>query len=119
MGNIKRIGILTSGGDCAGLNAVIRAVVHHAIGTYGWEVMGIQEATQGLMHNPPKAIALKRENIDHLLTMGGTFLGTTNKGDPFAFPMPDGTLKDRTADIINGYRQLELDALIGIGGMVA
>jgi len=116
MGEIKRIGILTSGGDCAGLNAVIRSVVHHAIGTYGWEVMGIQEATQGLMEDPPKAIALQRDNIDHLLTMGGTFLGTTNKGDPFAFPMGDGSVKDRTEDIIAGYRKLNLDALIGIGG---
>ncbi|MGA1621207.1 MAG: ATP-dependent 6-phosphofructokinase [Synechocystis sp.] len=116
MGDIKRIGILTSGGDCAGLNAVIRSVVHHAIGTYGWEVIGIKEATHGLMHRPPKAIALQRDNIDHLLMMGGTVLGTTNKGDPFAFPMPDGTVKDRTEDIIEGYRQLGVDALIGIGG---
>ena len=116
MGDIKRIGILTSGGDCAGLNAVIRSVVHYAVGTYGWEVMGIQEATQGLMQNPPKAIALERNNIDHLLMMGGTFLGTTNKGNPFAFPMADGTIRDRTEDIINGYHQLGLDALIGIGG---
>lgn len=116
MGEIKRIGILTSGGDCAGLNAVIRSVVHHAIGTYGWEVIGIQEATQGLMENPSKAIALHRDNIDHLLMMGGTFLGTTNKGNPFAFPMADGTVRDRTEDIIAGYRQLGLDALIGIGG---
>ncbi len=112
----KRIGILTSGGDCAGLNAVIRAVVHHAVGNYGWEVVGIQEATHGLMSNPPKARNLDLTNIDQLLMMGGTVLGTTNKGNPFAFPMPDGTLLDRTQEIIDGYRSLNLDALIGIGG---
>ena len=51
-----------------------------------------------------------------LLRQGGTILGTTNKGDPFAYPMPDGTLKDRSEEIIQGYRELGLDALIGIGG---
>jgi len=113
---IKRIGILTSGGDCAGLNPVIRAVVHHATNKYGWEVLGISQATIGLMSTPPKAIHFSADNVDHLLTMGGTVLGTTNKGDPFAFPMPDGTLQDRSVDIIAGYNALELDALIGIGG---
>jgi 6-phosphofructokinase 1 len=54
MGEKKRIGILTSGGDCAGLNAAIRAVVHHASGNYGWEVVGIREATNGLINRPPK-----------------------------------------------------------------
>jgi 6-phosphofructokinase 1 len=52
----------------------------------------------------------------NILRMGGTILGTTNKGNPFAFPMPDGTIADRSAELIEGYRQLKLDALIGIGG---
>ncbi|MGK7892325.1 MAG: ATP-dependent 6-phosphofructokinase [Xenococcus sp. (in: cyanobacteria)] len=112
----KRIGILTSGGDCAGLNAVIRAVTRCAIKSYGWEVFGICKATHGLMARPPEAMKLTVSKVDPFLTMGGTFLGTTNKGDPFAFPMPDGTLVDRSAEIIEGYRQLNLDALIGIGG---
>ncbi|MFM7577628.1 MAG: 6-phosphofructokinase, partial [Microcystaceae cyanobacterium] len=116
MADKKRIGILTSGGDCAGLNAVIRAVVHHAIGNYGWEVIGIKEATNGLMSDPPQGINFTIEEIDPLLLMGGTMLGTTNKGNPFAFPMPDGSLRDRTQDIINGYHRLGLEALIGIGG---
>ncbi|MFN5516264.1 MAG: ATP-dependent 6-phosphofructokinase [Cyanobacteriota bacterium] len=116
MGTQKRIGILTSGGDCAGLNAVIRAAVRHAVGTYGWEVVGIREATQGLMSDPPQTIAFDLGNVDSLLVMGGTVLGTTNKGNPFAFPMPDGSVKDRTEEIIAGYRALNLDALIGIGG---
>ena len=112
----KRIGILTSGGDCAGLNAAIRAVVYHAVGTYNWEVLGIRQATYGLMERPPQTLKLEIENIDPLLMAGGTILGTTNKGDPFAFPISDGTFHDRSEEIIDGYRLLELDALIGIGG---
>ncbi len=112
----KRIGILTSGGDCAGLNAVIRAVVHRAVGTYDWEVLGICRSTLGLMSSPPEVITLDIDKVDRLLTMGGTVLGTTNKGDPFAFPLEDGSLRDRSEEIISGYHQLGLSALIGIGG---
>ncbi|KJH70600.1 ATP-dependent 6-phosphofructokinase [Aliterella atlantica] len=112
----KRIGILTSGGDCAGLNAAIRAVVYRAMGTYGWEVLGIRQATLGLLANPPQVMPLEIEKVDALLTAGGTMLGTTNKGDPFAYPMPDGSLCDRSEEIISNYHQLGLDALIGIGG---
>lgn len=112
----KRIGILTSGGDCAGLNAVIRAVVHRAVGTYDWEVLGICRSTLGLMSSPPEVITLDIDQVDRLLTMGGTVLGTTNKGDPFAFPLEDGSLRDRSEEIISGYHQLGLSALIGIGG---
>ncbi|MBU7581677.1 MAG: ATP-dependent 6-phosphofructokinase [Nostoc sp. TH1S01] len=115
MGKSKRIGILTSGGDCSGLNAVIRAVVHCANGK-GWEVLGIRQATLGLMARPPQVTKLEIEQVDPLLTSGGTMLGTTNKGDPFAFPMPDGSFCDRSSEIIAGYHQLDLDALIGIGG---
>ncbi len=116
MGEQKRIGILTSGGDCAGLNAVIRAVFYHATHTYGWQVIGIREATKGLMNRPPQITYFDGENLERLLTVGGTILGTTNKGDPFAFPLSDGTVCDRSQDIIDGYRYLGLDALIGIGG---
>ncbi|MEM6715719.1 MAG: ATP-dependent 6-phosphofructokinase [Cyanobacteria bacterium P01_C01_bin.147] len=117
MANIKRIGILTSGGDCAGLNAAIRAVVHRAIDTYGWEVYGISRSTHGLLQRPPQFQPLLRVQDDYdLLIKGGTILGTTNKGNPFAFPTADGTLSDRSAEIIEGYHQLGLDALIGIGG---
>ncbi len=112
----KKIGILTSGGDCAGLNAVIRAVTRCAINIYDWEVWGISKATHGLMSRPPQAIKLDVAKVDPLLTIGGTFLGTTNKGDPFAFPMADGSLCDRSEEIIEGYNKLGLDALIGIGG---
>lgn len=116
VGEPKRIGILTSGGDCSGLNAVIRAVVNCAVNTYGWEVLGIRQATLGLMARPPQFTKLEVDRVDSLLTAGGTMLGTTNKGDPFAFPMADGSLCDRSEEIIAGYHQLGLDALIGVGG---
>lgn len=116
MGESKRIGILTSGGDCAGLNAVIRAVVHRAVGSYGWEVIGICRATQGLMSRPLEVVHLDLAMVDSLLTKGGTILGTTNKGNPFAFPSSDGTVSDRSNEIIEGYHLLGLEALIGIGG---
>ncbi len=116
MGEQKRIGILTSGGDCAGLNPVIRAVVRRALGTYDWEVLGICNATQGLMKHPPQVKTLSINEVDPLLIMGGTVLGTTNKGNPFAFPMSDGSLRDRSTEIIDSYHSLGLEALIGIGG---
>jgi 6-phosphofructokinase 1 len=113
----NRIGILTSGGDCAGLNAAIRAVTFRAINGYGWTVIGIHEGTAGLLCRPMKFAEL---NVDTstagLLRLGGTVLGTVNKGDPYAFPMPDGTIKDRSAEVIEGLRALQLDALVGIGG---
>lgn len=116
MSAVKRIGILTSGGDCAGLNAVIRAVVHRAAGR-GWKVIGIEEGAHGLLHRPPRVRELKLEQFDGtLLRRAGTILGTTNHGDPFAFPMPDGSVKDRSEEVIQGYRALKLDALIGVGG---
>jgi len=114
---IKRIGVLTSGGDCAGLNAAIRAVVHRAIEGYGWEVLGIHEGTHGLMERPPKFEELNlRIFTGNILRMGGTILGTVNKGDPFGYPMPDGTTRDRSDEVIEGFRELGLDGLIGIGG---
>jgi ATP-dependent phosphofructokinase / diphosphate-dependent phosphofructokinase len=117
MSGEKRIGILTSGGDCAGLNAVIRAVVHRATLTYGWQVIGIKEGTMGLLSRPVHYEVLDLDMVGStMMRQGGTILGTTNKGNPFAFPMSDGTIKDRSAEIAGGYRELGLDALIGIGG---
>lgn len=114
---MKRIGILTSGGDCAGLNAVIRAITLRAILNYGWEVYGIHQGTHGLMKRPVNATKLDLSFCSgNLLRQGGTVLGTTNKGDPFAYPFPDGTTQDVSNDVIEGYRLLKLDGLIGIGG---
>lgn len=117
MAKSKRIGILTSGGDCAGLNAVVRAVAFRAIQGYGWDVIGIRNGTAGLMSRPVDAMPLELARFDGgLLRTGGTILGTTNKGDPFAYPQADGSKIDRSEEVIDGYRQLELDALVGIGG---
>jgi ATP-dependent phosphofructokinase / diphosphate-dependent phosphofructokinase len=114
---IERIGILTSGGDCAGLNPAIRAVVHRAVLGYGWQVIGIRNGTAGLLDRPMDCVALTPSETDiELLRRGGTILGSTNKGDPFAYPMPDGRIIDRSGEMIEGYRQLNLDALIVAGG---
>lgn len=105
----QRLGILTSGGDCPGLNAVIRAVVNHATLTYDWQVFGIPYATKGLLERqliPLHMHSFDLRGIDPLLSMGGTILGTTNKGD---------TLAQKDA-IIESYAALELDGLIAIGG---
>ncbi len=111
-----RIGVLTSGGDCAGLNAVIRAVVLRAVRGYGFEVYGIHEATEGLLKRPVAYTRLEPRDVVGIYLQGGTILRTTNRGNPFAYPMPDGRVVDRSAEVIEGYRLLGLDALIGIGG---
>ncbi len=105
----KRLGILTSGGDCPGLNTVIRAVVSHATLTYGWQVVGIPYATIGLQTRKAVSLSchgLDLHGIDPLLCLGGTILGSINKGDTLT----------HIDEILAGYRALELDALIGIGG---
>ena len=114
---MKRIGILTSGGDCGGLNAAVRSIFYRAKDKYDFEVFGILEGTVGLMERPLAYVKLDYNTFSgNLLRQGGTFLGTTNKGNPFKFPMPDGSFKDRTEEIIAGYNELELDGLIVIGG---
>jgi ATP-dependent phosphofructokinase / diphosphate-dependent phosphofructokinase len=115
--SVKTIGVLTSGGDCAGLNAVIRAVVARAVLGYGWRVLGIHQGTQGLLRRPVDFTPLDLQSANpSMARSAGTILGTTNRGDPFAYPMPDGSLKDRSEEVIEGYRLLGLDGLIGIGG---
>lgn len=111
----KRIGVLTSGGDCAGLNACIKAITQRAIINYGWHVIGIHQGTTGLISRPLKYQELTLESCEDILRLGGTMLGTTNRADPFNFPVNGGT-KDRSDDCIAGYHDLKLDALIGIGG---
>ncbi len=112
----KRIGVLTSGGDCAGLNAAIRAVVH-AASNRGWEVVGLLNGTACLFNDPPRVRMLSPDDFDGtVMRMGGTILGTTNKGNPFEYPMPDGTKKDRSDEIVAGFHKLGLDAVVTIGG---
>ena len=114
---MKRIGILTSGGDCGGLNAAVRSIFYRAKEKYNLDVYGILEGTVGLMERPPRYVKLDYGTFSgNLIRQGGTFLGTTNKGNPFKYPMPDGTFKDRTTEIVGGYHELGLDGLIVIGG---
>ena len=113
---IKKIGILTSGGDCAGLNAVIRAATEAALGR-GWEVLGLRNGHLGLMVSPPDVIALTADAVrGDLLRAGGTVLGTTTKGDPFAYPESDGSTRDRSGEVLAAIKGLGIDALVVIGG---
>lgn len=112
----KRIGVMTSGGDCAGLNAAIRAVVLRAA-DYGWEVVGIEDGTRGLLDRPVRARPLGPGDFDGvLLRRAGTILGAVSTGDPFAFPQPDGTVLDVSAEMLEGLAGLRIDALVCIGG---
>src|SRR5205814_3218154 len=80
-------------------------------------VLGIRNGTMGLLRTPREfeVLDLKISTVN-ILRLGGTILGTTNSGDPFAFPMPDGTLRDRSEEVIEGLRELGVEALIGVGG---
>ncbi len=111
---IKRIGILTSGGDCAGLNAIIRAVVNHAKRAHDWEVIGIRRGTDGLADRPVDAVELDFDMVPgYVMMMSGTILGTTSRGNPFKDQL-EGS--GRIDAIVGGYHNLGLDGLIGIGG---
>ena len=116
---MKKIGILTCGGDCAGLNAVIRAVTQCAILKHGWEVYGIRNGTVGLLTDPPlvEKLDVNFGGIGHaLLRMGGTILGSTSKGNPFSYIREDGTVGDCSEKAIKTYHELGLDGLIAVGG---
>ncbi len=80
---IRRIGVLTGGGDCPGLNAVIRAVTKTAMFQYGLEVWGIEDGYLGLIRNRMRLLA--RDDVSNILTAGGTILGTSNKANPSHF----------------------------------
>ena len=113
----RTLALLTSGGDCAGLNAVIRAVVHRAVEGHSWRVVGIRQGTMGLLRRPIDALELGLAGTGStLLRQGGTILGTTNKGNPFAFPMRGGRKRDRSREVIEGFRLTGAEALIGVGG---
>lgn len=117
MGRISRIGVLTSGGDCAGLNAAIRAVVKRAVHGYGAEVIGIRDSTDGLLVEPANTMPLSLDIFSgEVLRSGGTMLGTINKGDPFRYPNGDDEPLDRSLEVISALEALQLDGLIGIGG---
>lgn len=115
---IKKIGMLTGGGDCPGLNGVIRAVTKTAITVYGWEVMGFEDGFEGMIL-PGKCRVLDLASTRGILHRGGTILGSTNRGNPFAFAVERrGKVEamDCSAQVVETYRRENLDALVVIGG---
>lgn len=115
---IQRIGVLTGGGDCPGLNAVIRAVVKTAINEYSWEVMGVEDGFEGLIL-PDKTRPLSFRDVRGILPRGGTILGTTNRANPFAYEVKtkEGiAITDASDTVIQRAEELGLDALVVIGG---
>jgi ATP-dependent phosphofructokinase / diphosphate-dependent phosphofructokinase len=115
---MTRIGILTGGGDCPGLNAVIRAVTLHARQTYGWEILGIRNGFEGLYEEDYED--LTPAIVQPLLPRGGTILGSSNRANPFAYPvkLPDGRVEihDVSTRCLANLAKLELHGLIIVGG---
>ena len=115
MPTIKRIGVLTGGGDAPGLNAVIRAIVKTAYNA-GIECIGLEDSFDGLIE-PGRSRVLTPRDVTGILRLGGTILGTTNRGNPFAYPIAtsDGT-RDYSDRCIEMFHKMGLDALVVIGG---
>ena len=114
---IKKIAVLTGGGDCPGLNAVLRAVVKTASNVYGVEVIGIEDGFGGLIQNRHSPLTTK--DVSGILHRGGTILGTTNRDNPFRYPVTENgekVYKDVSGQVIANLQELGVDALIVIGG---
>ena len=109
---IRRIGILTAGGDSPGLNAAIRAVGKAAIGMRGWEIIGFRDGFLGLAQNDFARFG--KRDLSGILTVGGTILGTSR--DKVHRMLIDGVERDMTKAIVRNYRRHRLDALVCIGG---
>ncbi len=116
----KKVLVLTGGGDCPGLNAVIRGIVKRARVEKGWEVYGSIEAFNGIMKDPPELVKLTSKRTAGIHVKGGTILKTTNKGNPLSFPVEnaDGTvtLEDRSDVLKEKLAAYGFDAVINIGG---
>ncbi|MEA3337976.1 MAG: ATP-dependent 6-phosphofructokinase [Chloroflexota bacterium] len=116
---IRRIGILTAGGDCPGLNAVIRAVVKTAILTYGWQVIGIRDGFEGLITDENATVPLTFESVYGILAQGGTILGAASRANPFLYSKRlrgNRVELDVTPRVLERIRELQLDAVVVIGG---
>jgi 6-phosphofructokinase 1 len=115
MASIRHIGVLTGGGDAPGLNAVIRAVVK-ASANSGIECVGLEDSFDGLIE-PDRSRPLTPRDVTGILRLGGTVLGTTNRGNPFAYPVTtsEGT-HDYSVRVCEMFRKMGLDALVVIGG---
>lgn len=120
MEKTKKILILTGGGDCPGLNAVIRGVAKRARKEKDWEVYGSIEAFNGVLNEPQEIIRITSKFTAGIHVRGGTVLKTTNKSNPIKFPVPqkDGTVKfiDRSNELVKKLKALKFDAVINIGG---
>ncbi|HSG29568.1 MAG TPA: 6-phosphofructokinase, partial [Candidatus Krumholzibacterium sp.] len=114
-GKIKKIGILTGGGDCPGLNAVIKGLVRNADHKYGWQVEGIEDGFDGLLDC--RSFRLTPREMSGLQLRGGTILGTSNRGNPLKYPMKvkgKHIFKDVTGDIVANIRKMGIDALVAV-----
>ncbi|MDH3271583.1 MAG: ATP-dependent 6-phosphofructokinase [Gemmatimonadota bacterium] len=115
---IRRIAVNTGGGDAPGLNAVIRAVVLTSL-RLGWDVVGIRDGYNGLFEDDG-VVPLDAERVRGITHLGGTILGTTNRGNPLKWPVKsdDGSIRfeDRSQGVIDALQALDVDALIAIGG---
>ncbi|WP_428056153.1 6-phosphofructokinase [Candidatus Avelusimicrobium alvi] len=115
--SIKKIGILTAGGDCPGLNAVVRAVSKNAL-RHGIEVLGFKNGFDGLVRN--EYLTITDDTVSGILTMGGTILGTSNIANPFNYTLPPfgspDTPRDLSSVVLHNFKENQLDALITIGG---
>ncbi len=109
----RRIGILTAGGDCPGLNAAIRAVGKSAVGNYGMELLGIPDGFAGLIENRWRLLGMP--DLSGILTLGGTLL-RTSRVKPNRYELPDGTVVDMTGAAVESYRNMALDCLVCLGG---
>jgi 6-phosphofructokinase 1 len=112
----RRIAVLTGGGDAPGLNAVVRAVAKSAFGK-GWEVLGIEDGFEGFYHEGGIR-PLSRGHVRGILQMGGSILRCSNRGNPFRFPVEEGSdeMADRSDEVVQAADRLGLDALVVIGG---
>ena len=107
-----RVGVLTGGGDCPGLNAVIRAVTKSLLLEHDAEVVGLLDGFRGLIER--KVVNLTYRHVSGILTRGGTILGASNKANPFDYYRSDGA--DVSAETVQTYKSLDLDAVVAIGG---
>ena len=117
---IEKIGVLTAGGDCPGLNAVIRAVVKSAVVVHGWEVVGIKDGFEGLITEDPRAtVPLTLNSVHGILARGGTILGAASRTNPFLYTKRlkgDQIVIDVTPRVMERIGELGLDAIVVIGG---
>ena len=117
---MRRVLVVTGGGDCPGLNAVIRAIVKRAAQEKDWEVIGSIQSYDGILREPTEIMILNEKTVAGIHVDGGTIIGTTSKGGPFAWPVKnqDGTWTsvDRSDEMIRKLQHLGVEAVISIGG---